>query len=1038
MPDTVKRLTQRIDQIGEQVVREQLDLGPLLYKDGEGEPAWAASPAGEDWAEMQLPLLWGGVELWRWFRFTVTIPDHFAGRPVRVQWRPHAYTKWVDMVTRECLVYVNGRITQALDRAHHLIWLADAATAGKSYDIAIQLNTGRGELPLIYHVPQLQRWDQATRSLFIEAKLALSVAVSLPEVDPRRSGWIGAVETALAELDWREPVGEQFEHTVPAALATLRGGLGDAEKSGRPSITLCGHGHFDIAWLWTIAVSRYKTRRTFSTALRMMEMCPNYHFTATQPQLYHWLETDAPNLLERIKARIKEGRWDATGAAWVEMDCNLPSGESLVRQLLYGQRYFEKLTGKISPVLWLPDTFGFTAALPQICKLAGVKYFFTTKMRWNQINDLPHSTFRWEGLDGSRILAHMCKHLVPGPRLEDDAPLADIINEWEVYKDKPINSHLVGSYGSGDGGGGPTRDEVDTLTAASSLSAVPRIEFGTAEEAFERIEANLAGKSVPIWRGELYAEFHRATLTTRAWVKKINRQCEQSLRAAEMLAAWAVRLGETYPKSELERAWKLVLLNQFHDIIPGSSIGPVYEDAKKDYAEVQRITAEVMGKSLQIFSEHVGGADRSLMLVNSLSHDRNDPARVEVPRDPTGCLLDSQNQHVPCQVIEEAGEQYWLVAAHDIPAMGYTTLRFPNDAESREPANRLVVQERRLENNFWRIEFDADGRLTGVFDKQRLREVLPAGAVANELQFFHDRPLNWESWDVGHFYEDSRYEDSKLESIEVLETGPVRCAIRQVRTFRNSRFTQDIRLYADSPRIEFATRADWREQRTLCKTAFPVDIRAENATYDIQFGNIQRPTHRNTSWDFAKYEVCGHQWADLSEGDYGVSLLNDCKYGYDCRENVMRLTLLRGPMDLDKTSEQGEHAFTYALLPHAGDWRNETIQQAAELNAPVIGRWMEPNGHADQPPQQSLIRVNRENVLVDAVKVAEDGDGYIIRLHEGAACRCAITLSFVAEVAGATEVDLLERPIREHDVHGRRLTFEILPYEIKTFRVKLA
>lgn len=1038
MPDTIKRLTQRINQIGEQVVREQFDLQPVLYRDGKGDPAWATDPAGEDWAEMQFPQLWGGVELWRWFRFTVTIPEHFAGKCVRVQWRPHVYTEWVDMVTRECLVYVNGQLTQALDRAHHMIWLTDAATAGESYEIAIQLTTGRGEEPLTYRAPQLQRWDQATRSLFIEAKLALSVAVNLPEVDPRRSGWIGVVEAALAELDWREPVGEQFEHTVPAALAKLRGGLGDAEKSDRPSITLCGHGHFDIAWLWTIAVSRYKTRRTFSTALRMMEMCPGYHFTATQPQLYHWLETDEPDLLERIKARIKEGRWDATGAAWVEMDCNLPSGESLVRQLLYGQRYFEKLTGKISPVLWLPDTFGFTAALPQICKLAGVKYFFTTKMYWNQTNDLPHSTFRWEGLDGSRILAHMCKHLVPGPRLQDDAPLADVVGEWEVYKDKRLNAHLVGSYGSGDGGGGPTRDEVDTLIAANALSAVPQIEFGTAEGAFDQIEANLAGKSVPIWRGELYAEFHRATLTTRAWVKKANRQCEQSLRTAEMLAAWAVRLGKTYPKNELERAWKLVLLNQFHDIIPGSSIGSVYDDAKKDYAEIHSIVAEVTGKGLQVFSEHVGGAARSLMLVNSLSHDRNDPVCVEVPRDPTGCLIDGQDQHVPCQVVAEAGNQYWLVGAHDVPAMGYTTLRFPSDAETCDLTNPLVTEQRRLENSFWRIEFDADGRLIRVFDKQRLREVLPVGAVANELQFFHDRPLEYESWDLGHFFENSRYEDSKLESVEVLETGPVRCAIRQVRTFRDSRFTQDIRLYADSPRIEFATRADWREQRVLCKTAFPVDVRAENATYDIQFGNIQRPTHRNTSWDFAKYEVCGHQWADLSEGDYGVSLLNDCKYGYDCRENVMRLTLLRGPMDLDKTSEQGEHAFTYALLPHAGDWRNETIQQAAELNAPVVSQWMEPSGHADQPPQQSLVRLNRKNVLVDAVKVAEDGDGYIIRLHESAACRGAVTLSFVAEVVGATEVDLLERPIRDHDVHGRRLTFEILPYEIKTFRVKLA
>ena len=1037
MPFTVERLTQRVEQIGEQVVRDSLAIRPVLFRDGEGEPAWATGPT-DDWAELDLPQLWGGPQQWRWFRFTARVPDAFAGRPVRVRWRPDAYRDWVDMCTREALVYVDGEVAGALDRKHHDIWLSEAAEAAATYALAVQLNSGREQAPFIYQAPRLECWDPDTWALYVEAKLALTVALELGESDPRRPAWINAVDEAVGRIDWREPVAEAFYVSVPPALACLRERIPAAGEAGRPRITFIGHGHFDVAWLWTIAVSRYKTRRTFSTALKMMQLADDYHFTASQPQLYEWLEADHPQLYARVKERIADGRWDATGASWVEMDCNLPSGESLVRQFLFGQRYFQKLTGQISPVLWLPDTFGFTAALPQICRLAGVKYFFTTKMYWNRTNELPHSTFWWEGIDGSRVLAHMGKFLTPGPDLDAERPLAMVIGEWEKYKDKALCTDILGTFGSGDGGGGPTRAEIDTLAAAGRLAAVPRIEFGTARQAFERIEAELEGKPVATWRGELYAEFHRATLTTRAWVKRTNRRCEQALRAAEMLAAWAVQLGEPYPGKLLERAWKLVLLNQFHDIIPGSSIADVYEDTKKDYAEVQWIASEVMGKSLQVFSEHVGGADRSLMLVNPLSHDRDDTVRVEVPRDATGCLLDGQDQHVPVQRVTEGGQEYWLVAAHDVPAMGYTTLRFPADGEPDEPETALRAEPKCLENNLLRIEFDDDGLITRILDKRSLREVLPAGAVANELQFFHDRPLANESWDIEQYFEDSRYEDSRLDRVDVVETGPVRCAIRQHRTFRNSRFTQDIRLYADIGRIEFATQADWHEQRVLCKVAFPVAVRAEAATYDIQFGNIQRPTHRNTSWDFARFEVCGHQWADLSEGDYGVSLLNDCKYGYDVRDNVMRLTLLRGPKDLDETSEQGEHRFTYALLPHAGDWRAETIQRAAEINAPIIARWMEPNGAPDQPPQQSLIRINRENVIVVAVKAAEDGDGYIIRLHEAMAMRGPVTLSFVAAVASATEVDLLERPLRDHPVHGRRVTFEMTPYELKTFRVKLA
>ncbi|MDH7570868.1 MAG: glycoside hydrolase family 38 C-terminal domain-containing protein, partial [Armatimonadota bacterium] len=674
--------------------------------------------------------------------------------------------------------------------------------------------------------------------------------------------------------------------------------------------------HIDVAWLWPLRETVRKCSRTFATALRYMQKYPEYRFGQSQPQLYAFTREHYPALYQRIKEAVQAGRWEPVGAMWVEADCNIPSGESLVRQVLHGKRFFMEEFGVETEILYLPDVFGYSAALPQILKKSRVHYFMTQKISWNQFNKFPHHTFWWEGLDGTRIFSHF----LPADTYNGVFTPEELRRAERNFRDSDRASSWLYLFGYGDGGGGPTAEMLEAAKRVKDLDGVPRVEQEFARDFFRRAAAE--AKDLPVWVGELYLELHRGTYTTQAHNKRMNRRCEFLLRDAEFLSA--IRPGglSGYPREALDRCWKLVLLNQFHDVIPGSSIGWVYEDSRRQYDEVARTGHSIVEDALKALSASIDAAGLSHPVVvwNTLSRPGREVVSYPLEEHAPGSVVSARGERWPVQVVEgEDGRRALFVA--EVPPCGYAVYDLSSAEAGGSEFDSVTVGDGYLENGVLRVEWDGRGLLTRVFDKRCGREVLAAGAAANLFQLFDDRPNNWDAWDVDVFYAETGRDLTEVAGIRIVERGPVRGAVEFCRHFGNSSIRQVMRLSSGSARLDFVTEVEWHESNALLKVAFPVAINASRATYEIQYGHVERPTHINTSWDMARFEVVGHKWADLSEGDYGVALLNDCKYGYDVRGNVLRLSLLRAPKNPDPNADMGRHLFTYALYPHPGDVR---------------------------------------------------------------------------------------------------------------------
>jgi len=688
-------------------------------------------------------------------------------------------------------------------------------------------------------------------------------------------------------------------------------------------------------------------------------------------------------------------------------------------------RFFEKEFGKTPSVVWLPDVFGYSAAFPQIIKKAGLKYFMTIKIYWNQTNKPPYQTFDWEGIDGTSVLTHFSPlgdynaHMTP----------AQIQRTWGDYKQKNLNDSVLHIYGWGDGGGGPTREMLEGAKRMADMPGMPRVKMSTATEFFEQLDREVTGKrELPRWVGELYLEYHRGTYTSQAAVKRANRKAEFLLQSAEQVSTLAHRLtGATYPRADITKAWEVTLLNQFHDIIPGSSIHEVYDDAAVDYDQIFAIGKQVLATSMTALVDPVVKLP-DVLLFNPLSWERKDVAELR----PTDGLAGQD-------VTDLDGEHKTLVELQSAPSIGY----YVHEAATPVVDGSLRVSKSLLENRFFRLTLDDNGEIVSLVDKRAGREVIDGASYCggNALLAFEDRPMDWNAWDIDIFYQDKMTPVREAVSIDVVETGPIRASIDVVRKFgQGSTVRQRISVYRDLDRIDFDTEVDWLERQTLLKVAFPVNVRSSFATYDIQFGNVTRPTHWNTSWDWARFETCAHKWADLSEGDYGVSLLSDCKYGWDIRDNVMRLTLLRGPISPDPEADLGRHRFRYALYPHDGDWRvGGTVRKAYEFNAPVrstAGRLK-----SGLPRTASMLSIDRANVIVETVKMAEDDDCLIVRLFECYGQRGTTSIDFRRVVKSVTEVNLLENAVddvegRSMSVEGNICKFQYRPYEIITLKVR--
>ncbi|MCL6519447.1 MAG: alpha-mannosidase [Armatimonadetes bacterium] len=978
-----------------------------------------------DWRIIKVGDEWAGGGEFAWFRFQFTVPREFAGKTLVALFR-FGKTGWLG---GEGCLFIDGIPYQGIDPNHPDVILTEKAKPGEKFDIVVACVS----TPVwqgIKHKMVLEQADIAVlntdvKDYYYDLGFILGIAESLPKGDRRRAR---IVRIANKSVDSFNPDANSFDALAESArnAARILMPLYKAPANASSLEFACnGHSHIDVAWLWPYAETIRKCSRTFSTVDRLMEEYPYYLFTQSQAQLYEFTKEHYPQLYQKIKKRINERRFEPQGSMWVEADCNLTSGESLVRQILLGKSYFLDEFGIETDVFWLPDVFGYSAALPQILKLGGIKYFSTIKISWSQFNKFPYSTFWWEGIDGTRVLAHFPPSNDYNARIDPGT----LRGAAENYREKDRSDIALYPYGFGDGGGGPTREHLEHLKRAANLEGVPKCKPSWVSDFFHELEKR--SEDLPTWVGELYLEYHRGTYTTQSRNKRANRKSELLLRDAEMACglAWLLAKAE-YPHERFTRAWKLICKNQFHDVIPGTSVTDVYKDTAIDYQEIAEIGEKMRAQGLRVIGASEADGNQ-IIVFNSLAWNRSDAVCLKVPGNAKNWHVETiDGQVLPSQPKAGNASELWF-EPQALPGIGLCSFKLVKGVPRIAKAN-IKVSTSCMENSFYRVKIDRQGLITSIYDKRAKREVLPRGARANLFQLFEDKPLSWDAWDIEFYYRDKGNDITDLTEITVEEAGPVRGSVRMVRRFGNSQIEQRIVLWGSNPRIDFETHVDWHEATKMLKVAFPVNVHGNKARYEIQFGSVERPNHWNTGWDFARFEVPAQKWVDLSQADYGVSLLNDCKYGHDIYSNVIRLTLLRSPKMPDSQADMGEHVFTYSLLPHQGDWiAGETVRRAYELNVPMTA-WLS----EDKPRfSGSLLSVDSPNVIVETIKKAEREDALIMRLYECSGGLAEVTLTAGSSISRAAECDLLERDKKELEVDNNKIQLSFTPFEIKTVKL---
>lgn len=1052
---TVRKLASRLDLISGLVYRARVPLPPFRFQrlDGPHEPFDFATARVEASPEIANNHYWGGQDINFVLHGAFTVPPTLVEHAAEPSGTSLALLLPLGEAGTfshpEGLIYIDRAPYAAVDRHHQEIRLDATYCDNARHELTIHgwtgmidgtLLGGLGEAgkQLFMRECAIVQVDAPTREFVALARTALSAATLLPDLDPVKARLINALDAAFKLLDLREPFGSDFYASIPPALQVLHAGIVAAGPAQDNAIIAIGHAHIDVTWLWTLAQTRGKVARTFHTVLHLMAQFPDFHFTQSQPQLYDFIRQDHPALFEAIKTRVREGRWEVIGGMWIEADCNITGGESLARQFLLGRSFFREHFGEgvESPVLWLPDVFGYAWNMPQLLKLAGMEYFFTIKIGQNQYNQMPYDSFWWQGLDGTRVLTHFSTapdrpwgdgdpNLFNTATYNADLSAFTAYGSWAKLKHKEAQRTMLISYGYGDGGGGPTREMNENAAVLRNFPAMPRVQQGRVIDFFHRLEAE-SGANLPTWNAELYLETHRGTYTTQSRTKRNNRKSEFRLHDAEFMATLAYLLHPTlaYPHAAFRQAWELVCLNQFHDIIPGSSIQAVYIDSQAQYDEVATITSHGQAQAQDAIRERVGG---DVVLINPSGFHRADLAEWS-GQLPAG-------QRFEGAVHTQVTETGTLIATELAP---YSVVPLRMVAGHVTPVDfGLTISPTHIENALLRVEFNATGDITRIYAKQAQREVLPSGALANQWQAFEDRPLIFDAWDIDAFYDDKLFLAAPAQAITVVEHGPLRATLQLDRRILSSTYTQRISLCYNSPRLDFETRIDWRERHILLKAAFPVEILAPTATHEVHWGNVQRPTHRNTSWDWARFETCAQKWVDLSEGSYGVALLNDCKYGHDIHGNVMRITLLRAPTYPDPEADQGWQQFTYSLFPHvnsagAGLSNHAVAAPAYSLNDPLLA--LTGTGR-DPHPLPALITAPPQ-VIVETIKQAEDGRGIIVRLYECDRTRGEIALhvGFPLQVAMVTNLLEADQTVLEV-VDQTTVVVAVKPFQILTIRL---
>lgn len=1036
-----KRVNVICDELKKLQWKQNFPVTDWKYKEGNYIHPQDAEAAEAEWKDFDPKTMhWYGPDKHYWFKTVYTVPKELDGRNMWLHVATQIH-EWDDAKNPQFLLFVNGVATQGMDMNHKDVLLKEKAAAGEEIVLELQAYTGTLHHEFSLYV-SAREMDNLVKKLYYDLKVPLSAMLvtepgATPRMDPDDKNCMDILEilnNTVNFMDLRTPYSEEFYATLQQASDYIDKALYTDMAGYQDVIATCiGHTHIDVAWWWTVEQTREKTGRSFATVLKLMEEYPNYKFMSSQPQLYMFLKERYPELYARLKERVKEGRWEPEGGMWVESDTNLTSGESLVRQFMHGKRFFKEEFGVDNRILWLPDVFGYTGALPQIMKKCGIDYFMTTKLAWNQINKVPYDTMRWRGIDGTEILTHLITTLGVGQPVENFFTTYNgnlhpdaIMGGWMRYQNKDINNDILISYGYGDGGGGPTREMLEnSIRMEKGIKGIPKVrqEFAGVyfDELKERVKDN---KRLPVWEGELYFEYHRGTLTSMGRNKRSNRKTELGLMDLELLSV-LTRNRMDYPTQELDSMWKKTLLNQFHDILPGSSIHQVYEVTKEEYAELKKSIDELSAERMKTLAGNGGG----VMVMNTTGICRNDV--VYLGDCGADYLTDDEGQQYPLQQTSEGAVAF----VRNIPSKGYRRFRkgMYRPEQNRAESAFVLKDNHTLETPYYIVHLNANGEFERLYDKENDREVVQPGKTLNSFCMYEDKPIYYDNWDVDMFYTEKSWKVDQVESMEWTELGNVRAVLEITRKASKSTITQKIIFYAGQKRIEFQTHVDWKEHQTLLKVHFPVAVHTDEATFDIQFGNLTRKVHTNTSWDEARFESCGQKWIDLSEGHYGVSLLNDCKYGHSVKDSNMALTLIKSGIEPNPVTDQEEHEFTYALYPHAETWRAAgTVAEAYKLNQPLkVQLDAEENGKSCV----SLASVNAANVVIETIKQAEDGNGVVVRMYESENALTKAKVKVDTDFTRAYVCNLLEEVEQEAEVAGREVSVTLKPYEVVTLKL---
>lgn len=1009
-------------------------LKTRIYTDVEPTPAWKMRECVyngvgdydylyDGWKEINPGDNWGGSGLSCFFKNSFDIPERFKGKRVFL----NVY------FGGDSLLSLNGVPYQGLDPFRNAVPLSECANGGEHFDVDVESyfvwHSNESTLKTL-ECSFLSVIDPEIEEVYWDIK-AVYNALFMPGMDSSFMSVIrGSLQKALEHVDFNIADQDIFKAELKKCSQILHEEVYLNENFGSiGELSLIGNSHLDIVFMWSYKEFVRKLGRTHASMLRLMEQYDDFIFSQSQPVMYEDMKNYYPELFEQVKQRIKEGRWEVIGGMWCEPDCNLVSGESFVRQFLHGVRYAEENFGVTPKTCWLPDVFGNGYAMPQIMAKSGMEYFVTHKMGiWNDTNPWQYNTFWWEGPDGTRVFS-----IVPPTHFIGSMEPDSLKTNWIKYTDKTTIGESMYCYGWGDGGGGVDPEMLEYVKRYKKFPGLPKTRTSKIEDSLGRMKANATDKNIPVWKDELYLEAHRGVHTTKAMLKKLNRHCENYFRETEMYASIATKYGFTYPIEELNKAWKMILTNQFHDSLPGSHITEVYADLLAEYDKILEIGQKVHDEALACIAANIGAEasyGKAFAVFNSLAVSATN--KVELDYEDAE-IFDENGAKVATQCYTKPdGTKKLIFIAKDIPAVGYKVYF------KKEGTVNAVKEStsKAIENAQFKLTFNEAAELVSVYDKINSREVLQDCGKGNVFRLFEDIPGNYEAWDIVATYVDREF-DLVPGKIQSVQSGDVCTVVTIVKEVLKSKIEQNIIIYNDLDRIDFDTHINWQERQKLLKVFFDVDLQTKTYTRDIAYATIEGSSYRYNPYDKAKFEVSAHNWVDMSDDDYGVSILNDCKYGHEFDEHTMVVTLLKGPMHPDPESDLGDHYFTYSLYPHQGRWTQaKTLTRGLEINNPMSLVDLSENAKGDS--SSSFMCLDVDSVNLEAIKRSEDNENeFIVRFVEKTGRRANATFTFFSDIKESSECDLIERNDTPAQHDGNKISFEIKPFEIKTFKLKI-